>query len=313
MLLSLNDVDLRLGGPMLLDRAALTVEPGERLALLGRNGAGKSSLLRLIAGELTPDAGQLRLESGIRIALLPQEIPTHWTGTAAGIARHQDPAGEHETPAWQTERWLTELGVDPATDFATLSGGMKRRVLLAHALAREPDLLLLDEPTNHLDLETREALVLALAQFEGTLIVVSHDRHLLRATTDQFLLVTGGAVRPYDGDLDDYRVWLLKEAAQRRTAPAKAEPAKTVPAPLRPKPRLGPLTKELVRIETQLDRLATDIDGIETALADPALYTDADRDQLADLLRRQAQARAEQERLEARWLDLQAEIETASS
>ncbi len=205
MLLSLNDVDLRLGGPMLLDRAALTVEPGERLALLGRNGAGKSSLLRLIAGELTPDAGQLRLESGIRIALLPQEIPTHWTGTAAGIARHQDPAGEHETPAWQTERWLTELGVDPATDFATLSGGMKRRVLLAHALAREPDLLLLDEPTNHLDPAQIEWLEdLLLQRFKGSLIFISHDRRFIRRLAGGILQLDRGRLTRWPGDLDRY-------------------------------------------------------------------------------------------------------------
>ena len=199
------------------------------------------------------------------------------------------------------------------TPIAPFSGGEKARLALALIVWDKPNLLLLDEPTNHLDLETREALVLALAQFDGTLIVVSHDRHLLRATTDQFLLVAGGAVRPYDGDLDDYRVWLLKEAAQRRATPVKAEPARIIPAPTRSKPRLGPLTKELGRIEAQLDRLAADIDRIETALADPALYTGADRERLPELLRQQTQTRADQERLEARWLDLQSEIEAASA
>jgi len=205
MLLSLNDVDLRLGGPMLLDRAALTVEPGERLALLGRNGAGKSSLLRLLAGELTPDAGQLRLEPGICIALLPQEIPTHWTGTAAEIARYQNPDGDPETPAWQTERWLTELGVDPATDFATLSGGMKRRVLLAHALAREPDLLLLDEPTNHLDPAQIEWLEdLLLQRFKGSLIFISHDRRFVRRLAGGILQLDRGRLTRWPGDFDRY-------------------------------------------------------------------------------------------------------------
>ncbi|HBG29355.1 MAG TPA: ABC transporter ATP-binding protein, partial [Gammaproteobacteria bacterium] len=155
MLLSLHNVDLRLGGPMLLNQASLTVNPGERLALLGRNGAGKSSLLRLIAGTLTPDAGHCRLQSGARATLLAQEVPTEWTGTVAAViealfaAAHG--ADAPPTPPWHTERWLSELGVDPAADFAALSGGMKRRALLARALADEPDLLLLDEPTNHLD------------------------------------------------------------------------------------------------------------------------------------------------------------------
>lgn len=209
MLLSLHNVDLRLGGPMLLNQASLTVNPGERLALLGRNGAGKSSLLRLIAGTLTPDAGHCRLQSGARATLLAQEVPTEWTGTVAAViealfaAAHG--ADAPPTPPWHTERWLSELGVDPAADFAALSGGMKRRALLARALADEPDLLLLDEPTNHLDPAQIEWLEnLLLQRFKGSLIFVSHDRRFIRRLAGGILHLDRGQLTRWPGDLDHY-------------------------------------------------------------------------------------------------------------
>ena len=298
----------------ILRAVTLSLQSGQRIGLLGANGQGKSTFIKTLAGALNPLAGRLQAAKGLRIGYFAQ----HQLETL----RPADSALQHlmrQAPTAREQELRNFLGSfnfrgDMATaPIAPFSGGEKARLALALIVWDQPNLLLLDEPTNHLDLETREALVLALAQFDGTLIVVSHDRHLLRATTDQFLLVAGGAVRPYDGDLDDYRVWLLKEAAQRRASPVKTEPARIIPAPTRPKPRLGPLTKELGRIEAQLDRLAADLDRIENALADPALYTGADRDRLAELLRQQSQTRADQERLEARWLELQSEIEAASS
>jgi ATP-binding cassette subfamily F protein uup len=210
MLLSLNDIDLRLGGPTLLAQAALTVETGERLALLGRNGAGKTSLLRVIAGDLLADAGERRLQPGVRTALLPQEIPTHLSGTVAEIAQSalgamatvDQPPSEY---SWQAERWLTEMGVDPEADFAALSGGMKRRVLLARALACEPDLLLLDEPTNHLDPSQIEWLEdLLLQRFKGCLLFISHDRRFIRRLASGILHLDRGKLTRWPGDLDRY-------------------------------------------------------------------------------------------------------------
>ena len=298
-----------------LRAVTLSIQSGQRIGLLGANGQGKSTFIKTLADTLNPLAGRLQTAKGLRIGYFAQ----HQLETL----RPTDSALQHLmrlAPAAREQELRNFLGSfnfrgDMATTpIAPFSGGEKARLALALIVWDKPNLLLLDEPTNHLDLETREALVLALAQFDGTLIVVSHDRHLLRATTDQFLLVAGGAVRPYDGDLDDYRVWLLKEAAQRRATPLKAEPAPTIPAPTRPKPRLGPLTKELGRIEAQLEQIAGDIAGIEIALADPMLYTGAaDRERLTELLRQQTQARSAQERLEARWLELQSEIEAASS
>jgi len=210
MLLSLRNIDLRLGGPVLLEKAELTLEAGERLALLGRNGAGKTSLLRLIAGDLLPDAGERRLQSGTRVALLPQEIPTQLAGSVAEVA--QGSIGEAATAdhtvggaSWQVERWLTEMGVDPEADFAALSGGMKRRVLLARALACEPDLLLLDEPTNHLDPVQIEWLEdLLLQRFKGCLLFISHDRRFIRRLASGILHLDRGKLTRWPGDLDRY-------------------------------------------------------------------------------------------------------------
>ena len=297
-----------------LHAITLSIQSGQRIGLLGANGQGKSTFIKTLAGALAPLAGRLQTAKGLRIGYFAQhqlETLRPADSALAHLMRRAPTAREQELRNFLGG--FNFRGDMATTPIAPFSGGEKARLALALIVWDKPNLLLLDEPTNHLDLETREALVLALAQFDGTLIVVSHDRHLLRATTDQFLLVAGGAVRPYDGDLDDYRVWLLKEAAQRRATPVKAEPARIIPAPTRSKPRLGPLTKELGRIEAQLDRLAADIDRIETALADPALYTGADRERLPELLRQQTQTRADQERLEARWLDLQSEIEAASA
>ena len=297
----------------ILRAVTLSIQSGQRIGLLGANGQGKSTFIKTLAGTLAPLAGRLQTAKGLQVGYFAQhQLETLQPDDSAleHLMRRAPSAREQELRSFLGG--FNFRGDMATTPIAPFSGGEKARLALALIVWEKPNLLLLDEPTNHLDLETREALVLALAQFDGTLIVVSHDRHLLRATTDQFLLIAGGEVHAYEGDLDDYRTWLLKEAAQRRAGPAKTETAKTSAAPGRPKPRLGPLTKALARIEAQLDQGAAAIERIETALADPALYTGADRNRLTELLRQQAQAREEQERLETRWLELQTEIEAAA-
>ena len=184
---------------------------GERYGLLGINGAGKSTLIKTIAGELDPLSGTATFNNGLVVGY---------------FAQHQvEMLRDDESPLWHLARiaprvreqelrgflggfnFPGEMATGPITNF---SGGEKARLALAMIVWQRPNLLLLDEPTNHLDLETREALTVALAQFEGTLVLVSHDRHLLRATTEQFLIVADGSLQPFDGDLDDYRDWLLK-------------------------------------------------------------------------------------------------------
>ena len=252
-ILTLRGVTLSLGDPPLLDDVSVQLERGERLCLVGRNGSGKSTLLRLVAGEIQADAGDLWKAPGLRVARLAQEVPLGGSGsvfhavaeglgavgalveryhTLARAVAEGDPARiadldrcQHELEAaggWaleqRVETVISRLGLDPAASLTSLSGGVARRVLLARALVSDPDLLLLDEPTNHLDLATREALGVALNEFEGTVMLISHDRALLRAVCDEFWLVTRGGIEPFDGDLDDYQRFLLNEARRARDA-----------------------------------------------------------------------------------------------
>jgi ATP-binding cassette subfamily F protein 3 len=196
-----------------------------------------------------------------------------------------------------------DMATDPVLNF---SGGEKARLALALIVWQRPNLLLLDEPTNHLDLETREALTVALAQFEGTLVLVSHDRHLLRATTEKLLIVADGTLREFDGDLDDYREWLLRkqqpEKPKAAPAPKPAKPAKAA----KPANR-KPIEARIKRLEELMNRLGSQKADIERRLADPALYQDADA--LKTLLEDQAYVVRELEEVEAEWLAKQAELE----
>jgi ATP-binding cassette subfamily F protein 3 len=217
-----------------------------------------------------------------------------------------------------------DMATDPIEHF---SGGEKARLALALIVWQRPNLLLLDEPTNHLDLETREALTVALAQFEGTLVLVSHDRHLLRATTDQFLIVADGRLAPFDGDLEDYRDWLFrtKLAPEEQSAPL---PEKK-PAPS-PQPAAGerreqkrreaeerarqsaarkPLESRLKRLDEQMEKLSAKKAAIDAQLADPAVYGEDRKDALKALILDQAYAARELEQVEAEWLELQRQVE----
>ncbi len=205
-LISLQDVSLSFGGAPLLDMVNLNIERGECTCLVGRNGAGKSSLLRLLAGEIEPDSGRVWRQAGLRVALLSQEVP-HGIGgrvrdvVAAGVADGHSEPWQQVTAA---EAALTRLGVDGQADFATLSGGAKRRVLLARALAGEPDILLLDEPTNHLDITTVEWLESFLRSRVETLLFVTHDRTFLRHLAGRIIDLDRGRLVGWDCDYDTF-------------------------------------------------------------------------------------------------------------
>ena len=210
-LLTLDKADIGYGETCIIKQAGLSISPGDRIGLLGPNGAGKSSLIKVLAGDMQPMSGKRQEAEALKIGY---------------FAPHQlEQLQVDESPLWHlqkldkqaTEKDLRNFlgGFDFQGDkvleaVKPFSGGEKARLALAMIVWQKPNLLLLDEPTNHLDLQTREALTVALAQFEGTLVLVSHDRHLLRATTDEFLIVADGTLEPFDGDLDDYRDWLLK-------------------------------------------------------------------------------------------------------
>ena len=247
-ILELRHVDYSVGGPLLLDHVDLAVEPNERVCIVGRNGEGKSTMLRLIAGELKPDDGEVRVQSNVRIARLAQEVPQETAGSvfdvvAAGLGEigalladyHHlighgdlDALGAVQTKieaqrGWDLDRRvqqvLTRLELDENADFAALSGGMKRRVLLAQALVRDPDLLLLDEPTNHLDIEAIAWLEEFLHSFPASIVFVTHDRSFLRALATRIVEIDRGQVTSWPGDYDNY----LRRREERLHAQAQAD------------------------------------------------------------------------------------------
>ena len=221
-LLSLRDVSLAFGGPRLLDGVDLAVERGERVCLLGRNGEGKSTLLKLIRGELEPDEGEVIRQQGLRIARLPQEVPPGRGGTVADeVAEGLDDGGPRPPTGadHRVEAILSRMGLDPDARFEALSSGMKRRVLLARALVAEPDILLLDEPTNHLDIEAIRWLEDFLLRYGGTLVFVTHDRVFLGRLATRIVELDRG--RLYDWACD-YPTFLKRKeellAAEARQA-----------------------------------------------------------------------------------------------
>jgi ATP-binding cassette subfamily F protein 3 len=204
---------------------------------------------------------------------------------------------------------------------APFSGGEKARLALALIVWQKPNLLLLDEPTNHLDLETREALTVALAQFEGTLVLVSHDRHLLRAATDEFMIVADGGLKPFDGDLDDYREWLFKtrlarpeaETASETRIDRKAERRQEAEARQKLSAARKPIEKRIAQLEKRLDGLSTRKAAVDARLADEAIYAEANREELKRLLLEQAELAKELEEAEGEWLEQQEALEQVNS
>ncbi len=206
-LVSLQNVSISFGGDPLLDNVTLNIERGEHTCVVGRNGSGKSTLLRVIAGDIEPDTGEVLVQQGVRIALLPQEVPTDIAGTVreiveSGMPRHA--GAESWEKATAASSAITRLGLDPDADFASLSGGLKRRCLLARALMCEPDLLLLDEPTNHLDIDSVEWMEKFLMSRVPTFLFVTHDRTFLRHLAVRIVDLDRGKLNGWDCDYDTF-------------------------------------------------------------------------------------------------------------
>ena len=373
-MITLKNVVLRRGSKVILDSASITLNPGENVGLVGRNGAGKSSLFAMLNGSLHEDGGEFYIPGQWRMAQVAQDMPeteqsaTDYviegdivlTAAQAEVTASEESgdgdrmahaymelydSGAHDAQA-RAQALILGLGFkvseldNPVNSF---SGGWRMRLQLARALMCPSDLLLLDEPTNHLDLATREALSMALNEFEGTVMLVSHDRALLRAVCDEFWMVSRGGVEPFDGDLDDYQRYLLDEAKRLREEAKKSanSPAavaiKTVASPALPSSDSGtfdtnnngkksdskkedaqrrqqqsaaakPLRKDLEKIDRQLQSLNSEKGNLESLLTTSKLPAE-----IAQAGKRLKAIEADLASLEERWLELTEKLEAVAA
>ncbi|HWT53415.1 MAG TPA: ATP-binding cassette domain-containing protein [Rhodocyclaceae bacterium] len=304
----------------ILDRIMLTLRPGERIAFLGRNGAGKSTLIKCLAGELLPLSGRRIEGKGLSIGYFAQhqlELLRPDESPLQHITRRDPSAREQDLRDYLGGFDFRGPMVDaPCGRF---SGGEKARLVLALLIRAKPNLLLLDEPTNHLDLEMREALNLALQEYEGGVVLVSHDRHLLRTTADALYLVADGKVQPFDGDLDDYANWLAEQrTAEKAQALQSGDPGREERKEARKLAaadrqallvKRRPLLKESEKLEQQIARWQVQRSELEAQLADPVLYEKNDGALIQKLNQEQAAVAEKIDTAEMRWLELQEQLE----
>ncbi|CDM87745.1 ABC transporter ATP-binding protein [Xenorhabdus bovienii] len=332
-LLVMEKVSAGYGEKTVLDSIKLNLVPGSRIGLLGRNGAGKSTLIKLLAGELAPQQGKIALAKGIKLGYFAQHQLEYLRADESPL-QHLVRIAPQETEQ-QLRDYLGGFGfkgnqvTDPSGRF---SGGEKARLVLALIVWQRPNLLLLDEPTNHLDLDMRQALTEALIDFDGALVVVSHDRHLLRSTTDELYLVHDGKAEPFTGDLEDYQQWLTEQQRQQTRENQEKEKAASSPdasmngaqnysaqerkdqkrreAEFRNQTQ--PLRKQLTALEKQMEKLGTALAGWEEKLSDNTIYENDRKTELTECLQQQAQTKSKLEDAEMEWLDIQEQLEQMS-
>jgi ATP-binding cassette subfamily F protein 3 len=311
LLIGLNQVHIGYGTTPILSNVNLRIHPGERIGLLGPNGAGKSTLIRLLAKELSPQAGEVIVGEHVYIGYFAQHQLEHLDPEASPllhIQRLSPKVSEQEIRNFLGGFGF--VGDQAVAAVAPFSGGEKARLALALLVWQKPNVLLLDEPTNHLDLEMRHALTVALQEYSGALVVVSHDRHLLRTTTDQLILVAHGQVTPFEDDLTAYRDWLLAHrAAERGEQKSSETPTKNAQKQqnVAARQQRKPLQNRLKQLEKTLDRLSSEKTRIETALADPAIYTVPEKS--ADYARQQMAIAAQLTATEEEWLAVTESLE----
>ncbi|MEO6079742.1 MAG: ATP-binding cassette domain-containing protein [Steroidobacteraceae bacterium] len=324
-LLAMEEQSAGYGERVLLGKVSLTVYPGDRISLLGRNGAGKSTLIKLLAGTLPAIGGSRDDARDLAIGYFAQH-QLEQLDPAASACLHLQRLAQSlgQRPSDQEQRdYLGGFGFRGERVFeavAPFSGGEKARLALALVAYSKPNLLLLDEPTNHLDLEMRQALAMALQEYAGAVIMVSHDRHLLATVTDRFLLVDAGQVREFDGDLDDYAQWLTgKDTARPAAGPVIAgtamEPAPKAAARQRRRDSaeqrraLAPLRARQARCDKRLQELATLALALDAQLADPALYAAGEHKRQLELTAQRARVAQETQDMESQWLEVSDELE----
>jgi len=317
-LVNLDEVNAGYKEITILDSVKFIIHPGDRIGLLGHNGAGKSTLIKLIAGELSAQQGKLILSKELKTGYFAQHQLEQLDPNASPLLHLQriDPKATES----DLRKYLggfafnNDMALEPVAPF---SGGEKARLVLALLVYQKPNLLLLDEPTNHLDLEMRHALTVAMQSFDGAMIIVSHDRHLLRTVTDSFFLVANGKVSPFDGDLDDYRQWISDENKQQKefTSTSKLTTNPTTPRVTSAEIRqqIKPLQNKLKKLDQQLEKLTTKKVVLEKELSNDSVYAPENKNTLENLLLEQNNINEELESVESEWMDVSETLEDLNS
>ena len=308
-LVRLEDVQIAYGTRTILKDVNLGIAPNDRIGLIGPNGAGKSSLIKLLAGELIATSGRRDTGNGLKIGYFAQHQIDHLVMTETPLDHMRKIA--EKTPEKELRSFLGSFGFSDNRVFDVIkhfSGGEKSRLALALIVWQQPNLLLLDEPTNHLDLDMRHALSLALQEYQGAMVLVSHDRFLVRSTTDQLLLVAEGNMTVFTGDLNDYERWLTDYRKRNKTS---EPPQAARPQPSRQSQRQEdakqrelrrPLVQNVKRLADELAGLEKKSLSIETQLAETELYEEKNKAKLQELLTQQTQLQKKLKTVEEAWL-----------
>jgi len=318
-LLRLTKINAGYGEHCILHNITMGLLPGERIGLLGHNGAGKSTLIKLLAGNLTPQSGRYEAAQGLRIGYFAQHQLEQLHNELSPVQHLQmlnPSASEKECRLFLGGFAFRD---DMATDaIAPFSGGEKARLVLALLVYQKPNLLLLDEPTNHLDLDMRHALTMALQDFEGAMILITHDRHLLRSVCDDLRLVADGKVTTFDGDLNAYADWLSQQNndSNSTTSTSNAENSQAAKKEQRRsdnerRKQLKPLRDKVTKLEKQLEKLHAQKDNLAEQLADPSIYEASNKDALKQCTLEHGKLEQQCSEIEEHWMQTSEELENA--
>lgn len=332
-LLNIEDASIGYGDAMIVENVKLQLMPGQRIGLIGPNGAGKSTLIKYLAGELTAKKGESWQAQDLKIGYFAQHqleqlnLDQSALDQLRDIDKAMDETGNKRAREQDLRNYLGGFGFhgervdEPITPF---SGGEKARLVLALLVYQKPNLLLLDEPTNHLDLQMRHALSVALQGFQGAMVIVSHDRHLLKTVTDELIIVHERKAETFDGDLDDYAVFINQAAIiekkiniqddtanqdQANTGLSKKEQRQQ---DAQRRKELQPLRNKLKKSEQLLDELSFKKEALEKQLTDPDIYTEEKKEELKKVLFDKTKVDKELNEVEAQWMEVSEELETAS-
>ncbi|MCU7836261.1 MAG: ATP-binding cassette domain-containing protein [gamma proteobacterium symbiont of Taylorina sp.] len=304
----------------ILEHIHINLQPGSRIGLLGHNGAGKSTFIKLLANELKAQSGRVERSGELRIGYFAQHQleQLHPEDTPLEHFHRLDKSASEQS----LRSHLGGFGFSGdkvESKIAPFSGGEKARLVFATLVYQKPNLLLLDEPTNHLDLDMRHAISLALQEFEGAMVIVSHDRHLLRSVSDEFYLVADKRMDAFKGDLDDYRDWIAEQKRQetqtsQKTITGKISQLKTKKEQKRDdaekRKQLQPLRNKLKKLEKELERLSMEKEKVEELLADSRIYEESEKQQLKDLLKKQSQVNQSLDVVEDEWMEISEKLES---